>query len=73
MVKAMREPTGSMYSLNDFLFKFKIDHFNLFEIEDWINQSLIVRKIQGFVDQVRCNLPNLYSLFDCVCVELLPP
>jgi len=53
--KALAAPIKSkgavLYSLNDFLFEYKIDHFNLFEVEEWFSRSLIVRKLQGFIEQ----------------------
>jgi len=39
----------TVHALNDFLFELRLDHFNLFKVEEWIAESGITKKLHGFV------------------------
>ena len=40
-----------IFSMVDFLAKLGIDNINMFELSDYVEQSLLLRKLQGFVEK----------------------
>ncbi|GLD91604.1 hypothetical protein PINS_up000137 [Pythium insidiosum] len=47
------QPRESIMTINDFVFGAKIDHFNLFKIVQYLEQSELPKKLMGFVDAER--------------------
>jgi len=47
------EAKMEVHSLNDFLIENRIDHFNLFQVEQWLQDSGITKKLHGFVGRTQ--------------------
>lgn len=53
--------TAQMMRINDFLFSAKVDHFNLFKILVYLNESGLAKKLLGFLDAESAAAPGLPS------------
>ncbi|KAJ0396188.1 hypothetical protein ATCC90586_004398 [Pythium insidiosum] len=47
------QPPERIMTINDFVFGAKIDHFNLFKVVQYLEQSELPKKLMGFVDAER--------------------
>jgi hypothetical protein len=46
------EDTTKMLSINDFLFHTRVDNFNFFKIDKYMDQSGIVKKVMGYCEKL---------------------
>ena len=54
--------TGAqMMTINDFLFSARIDHFNMFKILEYLSESELAKKLMGFVDSTKVEVPAIIT------------
>uniref|UniRef100_M4BI72 Helicase ATP-binding domain-containing protein n=1 Tax=Hyaloperonospora arabidopsidis (strain Emoy2) TaxID=559515 RepID=M4BI72_HYAAE len=54
--------TGTqMMTINDFLFSARIDHFNMFKILEYLSESGLAKKLMGFVDSTKVEVPAIIT------------
>ncbi|RLN49481.1 hypothetical protein BBJ29_000097 [Phytophthora kernoviae] len=49
---------AQMMTINDFLFSARIDHFNMFKILQYLNESSLAKKLMGFVESENIEAPS---------------